>query len=404
MSRPARHDVAVVGGGVVGTACALALTELGLDVTLLEAVEPAHWSPQQRDLRVYALALDNVALLTRLGVWDVVRATRAQRYRRMRVWDAADARELSFDADALGRAELGWIVEHALLVDALWRRLAAVGVEVHCPTQVTAVTQDAAGVRLDLADGGRIDARLIVAADGAKSALRDMLGIDTQSHDYQQRAVVCYVRAEYSHQDTAWQRFLPGGPLALLPFARNGVDEQVAAQPDRDCSIVWTLPVAEAQRITALDDAAFARELSLASDLRLGALQATSARAAFALRRQLAARYVQGRALLIGDAAHVVHPLAGQGVNLGLRDVAALARVVAAAQTRRTDFATAARLARWARERRSENTIAAHTFDAINRLYSNDAMLPTLLRGRLLGFANALPPVTDTLWRRAGGL
>ena len=396
MSRRHQLDIAVVGGGVVGSAGALALSALGLEVALVEGVAPPRWQAQQPDLRVYAFAADNVALLEALpfkgdSVWRDIRAARAQAYRRMRVWDAAGGGELMFEADALGRSELGWIVEHGLLVDRLWAALPGAGVQVHCPARVEAAEQDADGVRLRLDDGAHLDARLVVAADGAESTLRTLVGLDVDRQDYAQRGVVAYVSTAHAHEDTAWQRFLPGGPLAFLPCV------------DGSSSIVWTLPEEDAARVLALDDAAFNAELTRAFDARLGDVRVLSKRAAFPLRRQLAHDYVTGRVLLLGDAAHVVHPLAGQGVNLGLRDVSALRDSVAAARQSRVDWTAPHRLARWARARKSENAMAAHAFDGINRLFSNDARGATVLRGPLLGIAGRLPPLANVLWRRAAG-
>ena len=392
MSRGLRSDVVVVGGGVVGAACALMLSKLDLDVTLVEAAEPARWSARHPDLRIYAFAPDNAALLDALGVWRGVREARAQPYRRMRVWDAAGGDELAFAADALGRSELGWIVEHGLLVDRLWAALAQSGVTVRAPARVDALEQQEDGARLRLDDGGRIDAKLAIAADGADSTLRRLAGAEVDSHDYAQRGVVAFIETQRPHEDTAWQRFLPTGPLAVLPFTEGR------------SSIVWTLPDVQVVDMLALGDEAFSQALTRAFDARLGEAWPVSKRVAFPLRRQLAQSCVSGRVLMMGDAAHVVHPLAGQGVNLGLRDVAGLRDMIVAARQRRADWSSPHRLARWARTRKSENTLAAHAFDGINRLFSSDGMHRTLLRGPLLGLAGKLPPLTTALWRRAAGL
>ena len=385
-------DVVVVGAGVVGAACALSLAQLGLDVALVEASEPPRWQVARRDLRVYAFAPDNAALLDTLHAWQDVAAARAQPYRRMRVWDAAGGGELAFDADAFGRGQLGWIVEHALLVDRLWTRVAAAGVRVLCPARVASLSQDEQGVRLRLDDGSPLASRLVVAADGAESSVRALVGIDAPRHEYHQRGIVAYVATAQPHEDTAWQRFLPGGPLACLPCG-EGLG-----------SIVWSVPDAEAARLLALDDAGFAAALTRAFDARLGEVVLASPRAAFPLRRQLAQAQRAGRVLLVGDAAHVVHPLAGQGVNLGLRDVAALRDSVAAALRTRADWSAPQRLARWARTRRSENAIAAYTFEGLLRLFANDDLPATLLRGPLLGLAGRMPPFAHFLWRRASGV
>lgn len=392
MSRRGQVDAVIVGGGVVGAATALSLAQQGLAVVLVEGREPPAWSAAQPDLRVYAFAPDNAALLDALGVWSSIQSARVQPYRRMQVWDAAGGDALSFDADALGRAQLGWIVENALLVDRLWAALPAAGVRLHCPATVEEVEQDDHGVRLRLSDGTRLDARLAIAADGAASALRRSAGIEVSDHDYDQRGVVAFIETEQPHALTAWQRFLPTGPLAVLPFV------------DGRSSIVWTFPSAEAERVVALSDDAFARELQSALAGQLGAMRPVSPRAAFPLRRQLAKQFVADRIVLVGDAAHVVHPLAGQGVNLGLRDVAALRDLVISAQARRVDWTAPHRLARWSRQRRSESLAAAYTFEGINRVFSTDEMHLTLLRGHVLGLAGKLPPLVNLLWRRASGL
>lgn len=393
MNRRLQRDAVVVGGGVVGSACATALAQAGLSVALVEAAEPARWSRDVPDLRVFAFAPDNAQLLQALGVWDDIASARAQPYRHMRVWDAAGGGELHFDADALARRELGWIVEHALLAERLWDAELRAGVELLQPTSVSGLEQRETGVRITLDDGATLDARIAIAADGGNSTLRGLAGIRTRNHDYRQRGVVAYVETELPHQLTAWQRFLPGGPLAFLPV-----------DADRRSSIVWSLPESEAERVLALDNEAFDIELTNAFAARLGKTRVVSKRAAFPLRRQLAKTQLEGRALLLGDAAHVVHPLAGQGVNLGLRDVAALRDSVIEAKRLGRNFDTPHRLQRWARARRSDNVASTLAFEAINRAYSNDALLPTFLRGRALGIANSIAPLRDALWRHAAGV
>ncbi|QOY62306.1 FAD-dependent monooxygenase [Lysobacter sp. H21R4] len=404
MSRRGVLDAVVVGAGVVGAAAALGLARQGLQVALVEGREPAPWRHDVPDLRVFAVAPDNIALLEQLGVWEAIRSARSQPYRRMQVWDAAGGGTLDFDADRLGRRELGWILENGLLIDRLWKAALDAGVALHCPDKVTARehSEDGRSEVLTLGSGERLRARLVVAADGADSHLRQMAGIHAPRHDYGQRGLVGFVLHSRSHQSTCWQRFLPGGPLAFLPFA--DADDGTPRS-----SIVWSLPDADAERLLAVDDAAFLVELSRAFDGPLGELTGVSRRAAFPLRRQLAGTQLSGRMVLVGDAAHAVHPLAGQGVNLGLRDISALLTALQPSTRRgpahpHDDIGATHRLSRWNRQRRSDATASAYAFEAINRVFSNDALVPTLLRGHALAFAGRVPPLTRALWRHAAGL
>jgi 2-octaprenyl-3-methyl-6-methoxy-1,4-benzoquinol hydroxylase len=393
VSRRDPFDAVIVGAGVVGSTAALCLAAAGLRVAIVEVHEPPPWRAEQADLRVYAFAPDSQALLDSLGVWPAVAAARVQPYRRMRVWDAAGGGELSFDADAFGRDYLGHIVEHGLLVDRLWAALMREPkIQRHCPDKLRELEQDDESATLLLDSGQRLRARLVLGADGAASRVRELAGLSTDELDYGQRGLVAYVRTVQAHEDTCWQRFLPGGPLAFLPCA------------DGRSSIVWTLSEAEAQRLLAIDETGFRAELTRAFDARLGEVIEVSERQAFPLRRKLAKEMLKGRVALIGDAAHVVHPLAGQGVNLGLRDVSALAASVREAQAGGRDFTSAHRLQRWARSRLSENAVAAYSFEAINRLFSNDALVPTLVRGHLLGLAGNIPPLAQFFWKRAAGV
>lgn len=392
MSRRGDLDVIVVGGGAIGAALALALARDGFEVALIEKSAPKPWQAgDEVDLRVVALAADARELLDDVGVWSTIAAARIGPYRRMRVWDALAPGELAFDAAEQGQAALGWIVENRLVQHALWQATVAhPAVRVVC-AEVAHVenAEDAAAV--ELADGTRLRARALVAADGAESPLRKQLGIACAERDYAQRAVVAHVATERAHEETAWQRFQPGGPLAFLPLA------------DGRCSIVWSLPNEEAARILALDDAAFRAELGCAFDFRLGAITSVTARAAFPLRLRLAEKYVAGRCVLAGDAAHVVHPLAGQGMNLGFRDVTCLRRVFRHASERGSDIGAAHVLRRYERERRSENAIAARTFDTIHRVFDFDNPLVAALRGVAVAGVERIRPLKELMAGAAAG-
>ncbi|MFC5524655.1 UbiH/UbiF/VisC/COQ6 family ubiquinone biosynthesis hydroxylase [Rhodanobacter ginsengisoli] len=386
-------DVAVVGGGMVGAATALALARAGFSTALLEARAPAPWdAAAEVDLRVVGLAPSSLALLNDLGVWTAIREARSGPYAHMHVWDAESGAAIDFDAADEGRDGLGHIVENSLVQWTLWQALDAAGVRRLCPAEVTGFEANEDRIQLQLADGETLSALLLVAADGAASPLRRLAGIGTRGRDYAQRAVVAHVGTERPHQNTAWQRFLPSGPLALLPLA------------DGRSSLVWSLPEAEAQRVLALDDRAFLEELGLASDFRLGRITSTTPRAAFPLKLQLAERYQADRFVLLGDAAHAVHPLAGQGVNLGLRDVVELRDTLLAARTAGRDIGAAHVLRRYARRRRSADTLDALGFDALARIYAWQS--PALVAARGLGvrLLDRLTPLKRRLSEHAGGL
>jgi len=386
-------DVAVVGGGMVGAAAALALARAGFRVALLEARAPEAWSARDElDLRVVGLAPSSLALLDDLAVWTSIRDARACLYTHMHVWDAESGAAIDFDAAGAGRAGLGYIVENSLIQWTLWQALPDAGTRQLCPAEVTGFEAAEDRIQLQLADGGSLSAAVLVAVDGTASPLRQLAGIGTRGRDYGQRAVVAHVATERAHENTAWQRFLRSGPLALLPLA------------DGRSSLVWSLPDTEAQRVLALDDQAFRDELGVASDFRLGRITCTSARAAFPLKLQLAERYNAERFVLLGDAAHAVHPLAGQGVNLGLRDVAELRDTLVAARAAGHDIGATHVLRRYARRRRSADTLDALGFDALARMYAWQSPPLVAVRGLGVRLLDRFAPLKRRIAEHAAGL
>lgn len=387
-------DVVIVGAGVVGTALACALQDSGLRLALLEAGEvPRFSTSSELDLRVFALSPASQRILQALHAWETIHTARAQAYTAMQVWDATGRGQIHFDCADVGEVALGYIVENRLIQYALWQQVkGAANVSVFCPATPKAITFDAECVKLTLQDGRCLQARLLVAADGAQSPTRGLVGIETRDASYAQLAIVAHVRTQKSHQQTAWQRFLPTGPIALLPLADGRV------------SVVWSLDEARAADIRALDDAAFCAAVSAASEEVLGKVTATTKRAAFPLRRMHTRAYVGARVALIGDAAHVVHPLAGQGVNLGLLDMVALAGVIRTAQTQQRDIGDLSVLRRYQRARRSDNLAMIMALDGFKRLFSNDIAPLRIVRNAGLRAVDRFTPLKSAFMRRAMGL
>ncbi|SEP99208.1 2-octaprenylphenol hydroxylase [Solimonas aquatica] len=381
-------DVAVVGAGLVGTALALGLSQRGFDVELIERAPFLPGHDDDYDLRVYAIAPSAAAFLERLGVWPQVLAQRASAYTQMQVWERERASALSFSAAELPAPALGHIVENSLLQRVLWHALPA-GV-LRNALAVQSAQSEGGVVRLQLSDGEELYARLLVVAEGRDSALRAQLGIEMLSGVYAQMAVVCHVQTEQPHQGVAYQRFMPTGPLAFLPLA------------DGRSSIVWSS--SEAEALLALDEEDFRRVLGEASQQVLGRIQTCTRRVRFPLALQHAERYVAERAVLVGDAAHLVHPLAGQGVNLGFGDVEALIGLLAEARDAGRDFGAERLLKRYERARRADVLDMIAVTDGLYRAYQ--LPLPGLasLREVGLGLVKAAAPLRRELVRRAVGL
>jgi 2-octaprenylphenol hydroxylase len=392
-------DVVVVGGAMAGagTAALLAATPAtsGLRIALVEPspqLLPAADAPL--DIRVSALSRASQELLVRTGAWPAV-ASRAAPYRRMVIWeerqrpDGPDA--LVFDAAELGEPDLGHIGENRTIQAALLARAEALGVVLLRAGLATLETvRD--GARIGLGDGREYRAGLVVGADGAESAVRRLAGIATHGWDYAQRAVVTHLACEKPHGATAWQRFLDTGPLALLPL------------PDGRVSLVWsTLPEA-AQSLVECPEAEFAERVTAASAGVLGRLSPTTLRAAFPLRLLHARRYAGAHVALVGDAAHVVHPLAGQGINLSFLDAAALVDVLGEAVAAEDDPGDLPVLRRYERWRKAEALPAIALLDGIKRVFYGSNPLQSRLRRGALGIAQSSGTVKRLLMQRALGV
>ncbi|WP_295386526.1 UbiH/UbiF/VisC/COQ6 family ubiquinone biosynthesis hydroxylase [uncultured Thiodictyon sp.] len=384
----------VVGGGMVGAAFALACAGKGLTIALVEARPPQRtWPAGEIDLRVSALSRASQRLLQRLGVWGRIAELGASPYRQMRVWDAVGGGSIHFDAADLGEPDLGHIVENRAIQLALWERLETrPELNLVCPASIADLQRSPDGTRLVLADGRTLGARLLVGADGRDSLIRELAQIPSRGWDYDQRAIVATIAPAQWHQETARQRFLPTGPLALLPLA------------DGRCSIVWSASGSRADELLALDDAAFSDALTEATEGRLGRLRLDSPRAAVSLRLAHAQRYVEPGLALIGDAAHAVHPLAGQGVNLGFLDAAELAATLDSARERHRDFASLATLRRYERARRGDNLSMLAAMDGLKRLFGTDLAPVAAVRSLGLSLTDRLGPVKRLLMDRALGL
>jgi len=387
-----RPDIAVIGGGMVGAALALALARQHFSVVVIEAREPAlRWDAEGHDLRVSAISRASQRLLQNLGVWSLIVADRATPYQSMHVWDRAGIGEIHFDAADLAEPDLGHIIENRVIVRALWQALPSASVRVLVPAQIRGLTTGSDGAEIRLDDGQILQVGLAIGADGANSQVRMLSGIGCRSESYAQQAVVATVYAELGNRSTAWQRFMARGPLALLPMQRDL------------CSIVWSTSPEEAGRLCALPASAFNSALTEASESRLGQLTLLGERAGFALRLQHAEQYVKTGLALVGDAAHVIHPLAGQGVNLGFLDAASLVDALVAGRDRGRAPGAMRTLRSYERQRRGHNTATQLAMDGLKHLFSNDSGALSLVRNLGLGAAGRVAPLRRVFERLALG-
>ena len=400
-------DVVIVGGGIAGASLARALSVSDLRLALVEAGDLATGGltapreaagPGDFDSRVSAITPASQAFLERLDCWDALVRARLCPYRAMEVWDADGTGRISFDAAEVDAPVLGHIVENRLVTGALLEGLDRRG--------NLSLFEGARLADLDLSDpgcavletetGDRLAARLLVAADGALSPVRKLAGFRTREWDYGHKALVTTVATERPHGGCAYQRFLKTGPLAFLPLPE--------ALGRHYCSIVWSAQTDRADELAELDDKAFRDALGAALEHRLGDVVDCSSRVCFPLRQRHAVDYVRQRVALVGDAAHTIHPLAGQGINLGLKDVEALSSELLVAVGRGGDPGELDTLARYQRRRKGENLVMMAAMDGFKRLFGEERLPVRWLRNQGMKWVAQSGPLKHTLMRHAMGV
>lgn len=389
------HDIIIVGGGMVGLTLACALAQhTSLSIAVLEAQLPTHpFTPSHYFHRVSAIALSSQRIFKSLGVWDRIREKRVSPFTRIEVWDAQGGGDIQFESKEIAEPLLGYIIENNIIQSVLEEKIKHFSqVEFISPLSLTTFNEKENAVELIAQDGRVFKAKLAVAADGAHSWLRREAGFDLDKHDYQQEALVAMVTTEKPHERIARQVFLPQGPLAFLPLAMENLS-----------SIVWSLPTEEAKRWQRVEENHFKEKLANAFSHCLGDIIKVEQRYSFPLHKQQVKTYVKSRVVLAGDAAHTIHPLAGQGVNMGLLDAASLAEVILDAVNKRRDFASTHTLRQYERWRKADNFFLLTGVDMIKNLFASHKKSIQLLRSFGLKATNRTDWVKNIFTQHAVG-
>ena len=390
------YDIIIVGAGMVGAtlACGLAEEAEQLKIALIDANEPKFgWDKNSYDMRVSAITRGSQKLFKDVGVWEKILEQRVSPYQDMFVWDAEGKGEVHFDSADMGESDLGHIIENRVIVKALHQRIKELPqIELLCPAKLEKIEFANDKSSLTLEDKTELTANLVVAADGTRSWVRQQAEIAVKGWDFDQAALVTTVKTEKHHRNTAWQRFLSTGPLAFLPLTEGY------------SSIVWSTSPDEAKRLLDVSEYEFALELEHAFDSKLGKIESVAGRAVFPLRLFETLNYVKPRLALVGDAAHTIHPLAGQGVNLGLADVASLMTVITDALNDKKDIGDLKVLRRYERWRRADNRSMLLAMDGLKRLFGSELSALKSLRSFGLNLTNKITPLKNIIMQQAMGI
>ena len=392
-----QYDITIVGGGMVGAtlACAIAAADSDLNLAIIDTAAPMKQPglKDNFDLRVSAITRASENIFRNIGVWQAMTDLRISPYRDMHVWDAKGNGVVHFDSADIAEPTLGHIIENRVMQYALQQRLKDfTNVTVMAPARCKKLIENEQQVVLLLDDDEVITSSLVVGADGGRSWVRQQANIMVRGWDYDQAALVAYVKTEKPHQETAWQRFMPTGPLAFLPLQ------------DGFSSIVWSTSPEQAQQLKDMDEAEFKTALQVASDNVLGEIASCSERAIFPLRFFVVDHYIKPNLALVGDAAHTIHPLAGQGVNLGLADAAALAQTIIDAGKAGKAVNAMSVLRQYERWRKADNLAMMVAMDGFKNIFGSELGIVKEVRNTGMNVVNALPVVKNTIIKQAMGL
>lgn len=382
------YDIIIIGAGMVGASAALSLARQGFNLLIIEQGQASTFDVNADiELRVSAISPQSESFLSQLGVWPLIQNQRSFPYYNMHVWDENSEGKLDFSAGQNAQPHLGHIIENNLIITSLQQQLSCLeNVHILWGNTVTDINQNENFVEINTTSNPSIKAQLLIAADGRNSKVREQLNIGLVSKSYQQKAIVSNVYTEKSHNHTAWQRFLSTGPLAFLPLN------------DKHSSIVWSTQTDHADTLMQLSDEEFSQQLNQAFDHKLGPITSCSKRAAFPLNWQYAEDFVQGRCILIGDAAHGIHPLAGQGVNLGFADAQLLSELLKPSKLNKINKL----LRKFERQRKHDCLIMLHSMSAINQMFGATSYFGPQLRGVGMNIINSSETIKALLTQDAG--